>query len=138
MRVNVQNAPGHPDNQGIVVSHVGINIDRHWDDFKSIDSEDQELVDEWVEAGEVDPETAGEGWGRRRLTANMVVTQEVLDSFLSDPYLDPDDETVIDNAMNVLREQGLDLEDLGLTREELQRRLRQRKSQLQPDEPERL
>ncbi|MFN8232237.1 MAG: helicase-related protein [Actinomycetota bacterium] len=28
MRVNVQNAPGHPDNQGVVVSHVGLNVDR--------------------------------------------------------------------------------------------------------------
>jgi DNA repair protein RadD len=68
----------------------------------------------------------------------MIVTQEVLDRFLSDPFLDPEDETVIDNAMNVLREQGLDLEDLGLTREELQRRLHQRKAQLQPEAPERL
>jgi superfamily II DNA/RNA helicase len=138
MRVNVQNAPGHPDNLGVVVSHVGMNIDRHWEDFKEIDRQDQELVHDWIEAGEVAPEGGGEGGGRRRLTADMVVTQEILDSFLSDPYLDPDDETVIDNAMDVLREQGLDLEDIGLTREELQRRLRQRKAQLQPDTPERL
>lgn len=136
MRVNVQNAPGHPDNQGIVVSHVGMNIDRHWQDFKAIDGEDQELIHEWVEAGEVDP--GGSGGGRRRLVSEMVVTQEILDSFLSDPYLDPEDETVIDNAMNVLREQGLDLEDLGLTRDELQRRLRQGKAQLQPEAVERL
>lgn len=114
-----------------------MNIDRHWDDFKSIDAEDQALVQEWVEAGEAEPTGDGDG-RRRRLTADMIVTQEVLDTFLSDPYLDPEDETVIDNAMNVLREQGLDLEDLGLTREELQRRLRQRKAQLQPQQPERL
>ena len=41
MRVNRQQAPGHPDNRGIVVSHVGLNRDRHWDDFKTLDAEDQ-------------------------------------------------------------------------------------------------
>ena len=46
MRVNVQNAPGHADNEGIIVSHVGLNIDRHWDDFKAIDRDDQEMVHE--------------------------------------------------------------------------------------------
>lgn len=34
MRVNVPKAPGHPDNEGIVVSHVGMSIDRHWQDFR--------------------------------------------------------------------------------------------------------
>jgi hypothetical protein len=27
-----------------VVSHVGLNVDRHWDDFKQIDQDDQELI----------------------------------------------------------------------------------------------
>jgi len=44
MRVNRQQVPGHPDNRGIVVSHVGLNLDRHWDDFKTLDAEDQQLV----------------------------------------------------------------------------------------------
>src|SRR5205807_2631578 len=75
MRVNVQRAPTHPDNEGIIVSHVGLNIDRHWDDFKAIDRDDQELVNEWLGADDAAPEP-GEGDGRRRLRADMVVTEE--------------------------------------------------------------
>jgi DNA repair protein RadD len=33
MRVNHQHSPGHPDNRGIIVSHVGLNLDHLWDDF---------------------------------------------------------------------------------------------------------
>jgi len=141
MRVNVQNAPGHADNQGIIVSHVGLNIDRHWDDFKAIDRDDQDLVHGWLQAGEQPPEEGEDGDGggrRRRLRPDMVVTQEVIDRFLSDPYLDPADDTLIDNAMNVLREQGLDLDALGLTREELQRRFMQARARRTPEAPERV
>ena len=121
MRVNVQRAPGHPDNEGIIVSHVGLNIDRHWDDFKAIDRDDQELVHGWLEADDAPPEPR-EGDGRRRLRPDMVVTEEFIDRFLSDSFLDASEDALIDNAMTVLREQGLDLEALGLTREDLQRR----------------
>lgn len=136
MRVNVQRAPGHPDNEGLVVSHVGLNIDRHWDDFKAIDREDQELVESWLQAGDEPPEPR-EGDGRRRLRPEMVVTDEFIDRFLSDSFLDASGDALIDNAVAVLREQGLDIETLGLTREDLQRRLAAGRERQHP-EPERL
>jgi DNA repair protein RadD len=136
MRVNVQRAPGHPDNEGIIVSHVGLNIDRHWDDFKAIDRDDQQQIQEWLEAGDTPPEPR-EGGGRRRLRPDMVVTEEFIDRFLSDSFLDASDDALIDNAVAVLREQGLDLEALGLTREDLQRRFATARERLSP-EPERL
>ncbi len=43
MRVNRQQAPGDPDNQGVVVSHVGLNTDRHWQQFQQLDTADQML-----------------------------------------------------------------------------------------------
>ncbi|MCL6422249.1 MULTISPECIES: DEAD/DEAH box helicase [Micrococcales] len=139
MRVNVQNAPGHADNQGVIVSHVGLNIDRFWDDFKSIDRGDQELIHDWLESDEIVPGGDSDSTGRRRrLAHDMDVTQEIIDRFLADPYLDPADDTLIDNAMNVLREQGLDLESLGLDRSELQRRLGQARHRPVPDTPERI
>lgn len=112
MRVNVENAPGHPDNEGIVVSHVGLNIDRHWDDFKEIDREDQQMIDGWLDAGEVEP-GEGEAGERRRLTPDLRVTQEIIDSFLSDSFLDPSDDAFIEHAISTLRDQGVDLELLG-------------------------
>jgi DNA repair protein RadD len=123
MRVNIQNAPNHPDNEGIVVSHVGMNQDANWDDFKNIDGDDQALIQGWLEAGETPPtESTGEG-ERRRLGSPMTVHQEIIDRFMSDPYLDPSDDAVIDNLINVMREQGMDPEALGLDRDELRRRL---------------
>lgn len=137
MRVNVQNAPGHQDNQGVVVSHVGLNVDQHWDDFKQIDRDDQELVGGWLEAGDERP-PAGERGGRRRLRPDMNVTREIIDRFISDPYLDPSDDTLIDNALTVMREQGLDLVALGLDREELRRRIVAARATAGPQEPMRL
>jgi DNA repair protein RadD len=136
MRVNVQNAPTHPDNEGIIVSHVGLNIDRYWSDFKEIDQEDQELIREWLGEGEQDPEPRS-GGPRRRMTADMVVTGEIVDRFLSETYLDAADDALIENAIAVLREQGVDLEALGLSREDLQRRLLAAQERQRP-EPERL
>lgn len=43
MRVVAQDAPGHDDNRGIVISHVGLNTERHWDQFRQLDVEDQAL-----------------------------------------------------------------------------------------------
>jgi superfamily II DNA or RNA helicase len=137
MRVNVQRAPGHPDNEGIIVSHVGLNIDRHWNDFKEIDGEDREVVDDWLGAGD-EPPPAGEGGGRRRLRPDMVVTEEFVDRFLSDTYLDASEDALIDNALAVARDQGLDLEALGITRDVLQKRLAEQKKRVAPNEPERL
>ena len=124
MRVNNQNAPNHPDNEGVIVSHVGMNQDTHWDDFKNIDGDDQDLVRGWLEAGDVPvPEPGGEGGPRRQLGSPMNVSQEIIDRFISDPFLDPSDDAVIDNLMNVMREQGMDPEVLGLDPDELRRRL---------------
>lgn len=51
-RVIHQSNPQHPDNRGVAVSHVGLNIDRHWEDCRLIDQEDQELIQGWLEAGD--------------------------------------------------------------------------------------
>jgi len=136
MRVNVQRATNHPDNEGIIVSHVGLNIDRHWEDFKDIDKGDQELFHGWLEADD-NPPKPRTGGPRRRLAPDMIVTGEIVDRFLSDTFLDAADDALIDNAVSVLREQGLDLEALGLTREELLRRFAATQERRSPD-PERL
>jgi DNA repair protein RadD len=67
----------------------------------------------------------------------MVVTEEFNDRFLSDTFLDASDDALIDNAMTALREQGLDLEALGFTREDLQRRFAAARERQSP-QPERL
>ncbi|PJN93388.1 DEAD/DEAH box helicase, partial [Amaricoccus sp. HAR-UPW-R2A-40] len=34
MRVVVQNSPGHPDNLGHIVTHLGMNLDARFQEFK--------------------------------------------------------------------------------------------------------
>ncbi len=109
MRVNAERSPGHPDNRGVVVTHVGLNVDRHWADFKLLDAEDQDIIREWLNAGEVQPTEGDAAEGRRPLRGPLNVTQEIIDRFISDPFLDPNDDTLIDNLLTVAREQGIDL-----------------------------
>lgn len=43
MRVLREGAPDHAENLGIVVSHTGLHVERHWHDFHQLDSADQQL-----------------------------------------------------------------------------------------------
>ena len=122
MRVVHQNNPQHPDNQGIIVSHVGLNIDHHWNDFRRIDHDDQELVQSWLEAGYEPPDVDGLNQ-RRRLAPDMEVHDEIISHFIEQDYLDPMDDAVIDDLIEEFQRRGLDPEILGLTREDLRQRL---------------
>lgn len=118
MRVNREQAPGHPDNRGIIVSHVGLNLDRHWDDFKRIDAEDQELVQDWLLSGpRLPPRRTVEG-ERSPLQPDMIVRHELtLDRFLGDAFLDVSDDAMPDRILETLRAQGIDPAAAGLDRE---------------------
>ena len=55
MRAIVQDSPGHPLNQGVVVFHVGANVARRWSDFRAFSQADQDyFADLLPEAEEVD------------------------------------------------------------------------------------
>ena len=138
MRVNAERSPGHPDNRGVVVTHVGLNVDRHWNDFKLLDDDDQDLIRSWLNAGDTQPNGSDRSEARRPLRGPMNVTQEIVDRFISDPFLDPNDDTLIDNLLTVAREQGLDLVELGIDRDELRQRMQQRNALSGPQEPRRL
>ena len=135
MRVIHQDSPNHPDNRGIIVSHVGLNIDRHWDDFRRIDEADQEMIRGWLEAGEAEPPT-GEGGRRPRLTPSMVVQDEIISHFIEQDYLDPMDDAVVEDLMEEFRRRGFDPDTLGLTRDHLRQRLLQarQRAQVQPQQ----
>jgi superfamily II DNA or RNA helicase len=140
MRVNVEGAPAHQDNRGIIVSHLGLNIETLWADFKSLDSGDQELVRKWVADEGSGP--GGDGTPPPRWAAGVMdVQREVLvDRFISDSFLghDADTDALIDNAIETMREQGIDLELLGLSRDDFRRRFAAAQPQSGPTEPQRL
>lgn len=134
MRVNEQNAPGHRDNQGVVVSHVGLNIDQHWADFKSIDEEDQRLVEAWLSSHERKPTDEPQG-GRRPLRPDMIVRDErTLDAFLGDQYLDIPQESLPERILELLQAEGIDPAAAGLSREMLEV-LQQNRADTEPSGP---
>lgn len=119
MRANVQDAPGHTDNRGIIVSHVGLNLDQHWDDFKTLDGEDQAMVHDWLVAPTNPPQATGNS--RPPLTPAMHVTHErVMDQFLGDQFLDVPTVDIPDRVLEILRANGIDPATAGLDRDTLE------------------
>jgi DNA repair protein RadD len=94
MRVIHEDKPGHDDNQAYIVSHVGLSNDAHWDDFKELDFDDQRMIREWVNAEGEDAGTDGPG-RPRRFDQGMMVNNEIIGDFISQSFLDPDDDRVL-------------------------------------------
>jgi len=113
MRVVIQDSPEHPDNQGWVISHVGLNNEERWAEFRELDLEDQRLVHEWV-AGEQDAEDRDEreqGQPRRFDTARLV-DSELVGHFIDKAFLDPSDDRVLDELLARQVAPGITLADL--------------------------
>lgn len=129
MRVNHQDSPDHPDNQGVVVSHVGLNQEEHWEDFKEFDRNDQIKVREWVTQNPSSSETSGKG-KPRRFDEGMKVQNEILGRLTSDSFLDPNDSTAIEILLD--REvpgTGLKMRDL-VSADDLRQKLKEKQEAL--------
>lgn len=138
MRVIHQNTPDHPDNKGVIVSHVGLNNEEHWLDFRELDFDDQELVRRWLESEEpgAEAETPGGPGGQpRRFDQLQLVDNEVISHFLEHVFLDPDDDRVLDEILGQEVAPGINLGSL-IDRETLRDRLRdQQDSEIVEYEP---
>lgn len=99
MRVVQQNKPEHPDNQGHVVSHVGLNNDERWSEFRELDLDDQELIHGWIAGNEGEPAESTGGPRSRRFDQDMLVNNEILSSFIDQAYLDPTDDRVLEEML---------------------------------------
>ncbi len=113
MRVVVQNDPRHPDNYGSIVTHIGLNLDKQLDDFRLIDREDREFFTDIVEGKEPDPpREVLEGRARQRLREPMVVNNEIVNDFLEEHFIDPDDETLMEEMKGIAESLGFDAQDM--------------------------
>jgi len=106
MRVMVQDDPGNATNHGYVVSHVGLNNDANWRDFREFDLEDQQVFREWLEArgtydGDLPDDESGSGQPRR-FDADMLVHGEILSDFVRQSFLDPDDDRILDKILDAV------------------------------------
>ncbi|MET4516406.1 DNA repair protein RadD [Bradyrhizobium sp. i1.4.4] len=122
MRVVHEAKPDHPDNHAFIVSHVGLNTDAHWDDFRELDFDDQAMVKQWLGAQEADGEGNGEP---RRFDVGMLVDSEIIGSFINRSFLDPEDDRVLDEMLNHEIPGGMRLRDL-ISKEQLRESLRKK------------
>jgi DNA repair protein RadD len=134
MRVVVQDQPDHPDNRGYVVSHVGLNNEERWDEFRELDLEDQQLLHEWLTSTEpADSELEGGAGEPRRFDSATLVDSELVSHFVDQAFLDPEDDRVLDELMQREVAPGVVLGDL-VDREKLRQQLREKASR-QVEEP---
>ena len=135
MRVIQESQPDHPDNQGHVVSHVGLNNDERWSEFRELDLEDQELVHSWLTSGSGQDDYVEGGDPRaRRFDGGMLVDNEILASFIDQMYLDPTDDRVLEQMLNREVAPGLQLRDV-TTREQLRAALLSKRAALGVETP---
>jgi excisionase family DNA binding protein len=104
MRVNFENDPQHVDNEGFVISHIGLNNDARWNDFREIELADQQMFHELLttmngNAETRDAEGAGQGTARR-FDTGMNVVDEIVSHFITHSFLDPNDDRVLETILN--------------------------------------
>jgi excisionase family DNA binding protein len=132
MRVVVQDAPDHPDNQGYVISHVGLNNEERWNEFRELDLEDQRLIHEWLDPEEEETlERNGEGQPRR-FDEITLVDSELVGHFVDQAFLDPEDDRVLDELLAKQIAPGVNVGDV-VDREKLREQLRERVAALAED-----
>jgi hypothetical protein len=104
MRVMFPDDIGNPANHGYVVSHIGLNNDANWRDFRDFDLEDQQVFREWLEAHpESLLDSGGDGRGKpRRFDEGMMVHDEIISDFVKQSFLDPNDDRIIDKVLDIV------------------------------------
>lgn len=123
MRTVEPNKPDDPNNNGYVVSHVGLNNEERWDDFRELDLEDRDLVRAWARSEDGDgPDPVYRRESTHRFDEDAVAEDEVVDHFLSQAYLDPADPAVIEELLDAPGPGGLTFRQLGITADQLRER----------------
>jgi DNA repair protein RadD len=109
MRVVVQNDPGHPDNVGHIVTHLGMNLDQRLKEFKQFENDDQAFWDKVIggEEPEVPPEVL-DGTARLRAAEKVVVHGEIVESLWEEDFASVEDQQIVDDIRERLKLLGLD------------------------------
>jgi excisionase family DNA binding protein len=132
MRTVDQNDPNSPNNQGFVVSHVGLNNEEQWDEFRELDAQDQQTVAGW---------TRGEGGNSTLARQNdeddpgaqrfddPVAQDEQISHFLNRSFLDPSDDRIIEEMLDTPGPGGFTFRQLGINAEALRGQFAHRAAQ---------
>jgi DNA repair protein RadD len=115
-------AGGSAANKVYVVSHVGMNDERWWTDFRNFDKEDQALFAEILEGTDSTVDSS-DGTPRMTLRPFMRVLTETVETYLLKAYLTEIDDAMITEFMDTIRSKGFDPIEFGLTEDMVRTRL---------------
>lgn len=138
LRLADPQSPDSPGNRVYVVSHVGLNDARWWDDFANFDAGDDAFVKEYLAGEDETVEESEEGTPRLTLRPFMRVLSETVDKYVQQAYLTEMDETLAEELMQTIRDKGFEPAEFGLTVEMLRARVRmsgQQRLEFPPYEP---
>lgn len=122
LRLAQPETPWSPANHVYLVSHVGLNDERWWNDFTNFDKDDQEFFREYLQ-GELEVEGDGEGSPRLTLRPFMRVLNELVESYQRKGYLKRIDEVMVGDLFEAIRSKGFEPTEFGLTEDLVRRRL---------------
>lgn len=110
MRVVVQNDPGHPDNLGHIVTHLGMNLDQRLKEFKDFENDDKAFWDKVVSGEEPEVSKAVRDGSARRTVeeSRIVVDDEIVDSLWEEDFTTVEDKHLIEDLQDKLKALGLD------------------------------
>lgn len=114
--------PGSPGNRAYLVSHVGLNDERWWEDFQRFDAEDQQFFAEFLAGEEELIEDEGTG-PRLTLRPFMRVLNETVEHYVQKGFLKEVDEVMVQDLLDTIRAKGFEPSEFGLTEEMVRLRL---------------
>jgi excisionase family DNA binding protein len=130
MRTVELNDPNSPNNQGFVVSHVGLNNEEQWDEFRTLDTPDQQIIRGWVRSegsGSSDRSANGDAGQIAQRFDDPVAQDERLSHFLNRSFLDSTDDRVIEEMLDAKGPGGFSFRELGITADQLRAQLAHRR-----------
>lgn len=122
LRLAVPDVPDSPGNHVYIVSHVGLNDERWWEDFRQFDKEDLQLFEELTEE-EVERDGTGERTPRMTLRPFMRILNETVRKYVQKTFLREIDDTMVNEVMTTIRNAGFDPSEFGLDEQMMRRRL---------------
>lgn len=134
MRTVESNDPNSPNNQGLVVSHFGLNNEEQWEDFRELDNPDKELVKGWTRGVGGEHSKVGSEEATQRFD-DPIAQQEVVSHFLSQAFLDPGDDRVIEAMLDAKGPGGFTFRELGITADQLRAQQQHRRPQEESPAP---
>jgi superfamily II DNA or RNA helicase len=123
LRLAAPDTPYSPSNQVYLVSHVGLNDERWWNDFTAFDKDDQEFFRDYLQDNDEEEVLEGTEHPRMTLRPFMRVLYEIVESYRKLGYLKKIDDVMIRDLFDTIREKGFEPSEFGLTEDVVRRRL---------------